>query len=139
MSYAIWMYLIYLAASLTATVYVGRTLYRHGRVFLIDAMRGNVLLADSVNRLLLVGFYLINLGYVTVALRYGTKPASAVEGIETFSTKIGVVLLVLGAMHFFNVFVLSRVRRRGQRTESGWIDVADPVEKFGNNEPLELA
>ena len=112
MQYALWMYLAYLAVSVAVTRYVGRTLFHNGRVFLVDAMRGNEVLADSINRLLLVGFYLINVGYVTVALRFGTKPTSIVEGVESFSTKIGVVLLVLGAMHFFNIYVLSRVRRR---------------------------
>ena len=112
MQYALWMYLAYLVVSVTVTVYVGRTLFHNGRVFLVDAMRGNEILADSINRLLLVGFYLINVGYVTVALRYGAKPTTMVEGVETFSTKIGIVLLVLGAMHFFNVYVLSRVRQR---------------------------
>lgn len=118
MQYAMWMYVAYLAVSVLVTVYVGRSLFRNGRVFLVDAMRGNETLADSINQLLLVGFYLINIGYVTTALRYGAKPTTSVEVIETFSTKIGIVLLVLGAMHLFNVFVLSRVRHRGCRPET---------------------
>jgi hypothetical protein len=60
-----------------------------------------------------VGFYLINIGYVTLALKYGAAAANAQQALETLSTKVGLVLLVLGAMHFFNLAVFSRMRKRG--------------------------
>lgn len=94
------------------TVWVARTLFRNGRVFLVDVFRGKTDLADSVNHLLVVGFYLINLGYVTLALKLGYEVSSARGSIEALSTKVGQVLLVLGIMHFFNLFVFSRIRRR---------------------------
>ena len=105
-------YVLYLIVSVGVTIWVARTLFNHGRVFLVDSFLGNDQLADSVNRLLVVGFYLINIGYVSLALKYGTRPASLDEMIETLSTKLGVVMLVLGAMHFFNLFVFSGMRRR---------------------------
>lgn len=111
----VWTYGAYLVVSVALTVWVGRTLYKNGRLFLIDAMSGNDKLADSVNHLLLVGFYLINIGFVSVALKLGGKAQDAVTAIEYLSTKLGAVLLILGAMHFFNLFVLSRMRRRGLR------------------------
>jgi hypothetical protein len=111
----VWTYGIYLAISVALTIWVGRTLYKNGRVFLIDALGGNAGLADSVNHLLLVGFYLINAGFVALALKYGDPVHEVQSAIEYLSTKIGIVLLVLGAMHFFNLFVLSRWRRRALR------------------------
>jgi len=110
--YTVATYGVYLATSIALTVWVAATLHRNGRIFLVDTFNGNEKLADSVNHLLVVGFYLINIGYVTLALKYGQKPASLREAIEFFSTKIGLVILVLGAMHFFNLFVFSRMRRR---------------------------
>jgi hypothetical protein len=104
-------YLSYLAVSLTVTVWVARTLHRSGRVFLIDAFHGNVPLADSVNQLLVVGFYLINAGYIGLALKTADPLASFREAIELESSKIGMVLLILGGMHFFNMFVLAKMRR----------------------------
>lgn len=108
----VWAYLAYLAASIGLTVWVAHTLHKNGRIFLVDTFGGHEKLADSVNHLLVVGFYLINVGFVSLALKYGTKPQSGVEGIEFFSTKMGLVLLVLGAMHFFNLFVFARMRKR---------------------------
>jgi cytochrome c biogenesis protein CcdA len=107
-------YLSYLAISIALTVWVARTLHKSGRVFLVDAFHGNAELADSVNHLLVVGFYLINVGYIAVALKTTDALTTAREGIELESGKIGIVLLILGAMHFFNIFVLSRMRARAR-------------------------
>ncbi len=111
--YAAATHILYLAASIAVTVAVARTLFKSGRVFLVDAFGGNEALADSVNHLLVVGFYLINVGYVTLALKYGEKPGDLVGAIEFLSTKLGLVLVVLGVMHFFNLLVFSQIRRRG--------------------------
>jgi hypothetical protein len=105
-------YLIYLAVSIGVTIWVARTLHRNGRIFLVDSFLGNEALADSVNHLLVVGFYLINIGYVSLALKHGEKPVDAEGAIEVLSHKIGIVLLVLGAMHFFNIKIFSGMRRR---------------------------
>jgi hypothetical protein len=110
--YTVAAYAVYLLCSVTLTVWVARTLHRNGRVFLVDAFHGNESLADSVNHLLVVGFYLINVGYVALALKYGDKPWDLQTAVEFFSTKIGLVLLVLGGMHFFNLHVFSRMRKR---------------------------
>jgi len=112
MTIGITTYLIYLAVSIALTIWVARTLHKNGRVFLVDVFHGNEALADSVNHLLVVGFYLINFGYVSLALKLGYDVATPQEGIEALSVKVGMVLLVLGAMHFFNLFIFSRMRRR---------------------------
>jgi hypothetical protein len=111
-------YLIYLAISIALTIWVAHTLHKSGRIFLVDVFHGNEALADSVNHLLVVGFYLINFGYVSLALKLGYTVANAQEGIEALSVKVGMVLLVLGAMHFFNLFIFSRMRRRTTRRSS---------------------
>ena len=105
-------YLVYLAISIGLTIWVARTLHKNGRVFLVDVFHGNEALADSVNHLLVVGFYLINFGYVSMALKLGYVVATAEQAIEALSVKIGMVLIVLGGMHFFNLFIFSRMRRR---------------------------
>jgi len=110
--YIVVSYLIYLAVSLAVTVWVAASLHKNGRVFLIDAFQGKEKLADSVNHLLVVGFYLINIGYVTLALRTDQQVDSTRQAIEVISEKIGVVLLVLGTMHFLNIYIFNRLRQR---------------------------
>ena len=111
--YIIVCYVAYLALSLAATIWVAQTLQRNGRSFLIDAFHGNRELADSVNHLLVVGFYLINVGYVALALRTSDQVETARSTIELVCDKLGLVLIVLGVMHFFNLYVFNRLRKRG--------------------------
>ncbi len=105
-------YSAYFLISLGMTIWVARTLHKNGRLFLLEAFAGNQGLADSVNHLLLVGFYLINIGFILLFLRVGPKPADVVEGVEYISTKLGIVILVLGGMHFYNMFNFSRMRKK---------------------------
>lgn len=105
-------YLAYLFISVALTVWVARTLHKNGRIFLIDSFLGNAALADSVNHLLVVGFYLVNIGFVSLALKHGERAADTESALEILSTKVGLVLVVLGAMHFLNLYVFARLRRR---------------------------
>jgi len=111
--YIVTAYLTYLLVTIAVTVWVGTALRRNGRIFLIDAFHGDSELADSVNYLLVVGFYLVNLGFVTLALRSTADLQNARQAIELISDKIGAALLVLGIMHFLNLYIFNRLRRRG--------------------------
>lgn len=105
-------YVLYLIVALSLTVWVARTLFQNGRLFLVDCFHGNESLADSVNRLLVMGFYLINFGFVALYLRLADEVRDVRGVFEALSGKLGVVLLVLGAMHFFNLLVFTKVRKR---------------------------
>ncbi|GLF97697.1 hypothetical protein [Streptomyces yaizuensis] len=126
-------YVVYLLISVALTVWVARTLSKNGRVFLSDVMRGDEKLADAVNHLLVVGFYLVNLGFVVLYLRGDGYVETVIDLFDALSLKLGVVLLALGAMHLCNVYVLSRIRRRRMMEREltppvppqGWTRVAD--------------
>ncbi len=125
--YVVGCYLSYLVICLTITVWVARTLHKNGRVFLVDAFHGNAELADSVNHLLVVGFYLINIGYIALVLR-ATENLNTLRGaIELVSDKVGLVLMVLGCMHFFNLFVFSRIRKRSRAGVSSGLPVSHAI------------
>ena len=111
--YIVISYAGYLVVSLALTVWVAATLRRHGRVVLVDALQGNAKLADTVNHLHLMCFYLISTGYVVLTLRINTPLNSARDVIEMLRDKIGWVLLVLGLAYFFNLYLLHRLRKRG--------------------------
>jgi hypothetical protein len=110
--FVMYAYLAYLVLSIGITVWVARTLHTNGRLFLVDAFHGQEALADSVNRLLVVGFYLINLGWMIGSLRTYQSLDNARVTLEFLSDKIGTVLFVLGVMHFFNLYLFNRFRRR---------------------------
>lgn len=103
-------YVIYIAVSIFLTVWVGRTLFRNGRPFLVSVFKEDGL-ADSVNRLLVVGFYLVNFGAAALLINAGGAPGSVADMVQETVTRVGVVLLVLGFMHFNNMLVLRMIRR----------------------------
>jgi hypothetical protein len=113
--YMVAAYLTYLVLSVGMTVWVARTLYRNGAVFLLETFLGKERLAEAVNHLLVVGFYLINVGYVTLALRTAERVYTLQSLIEVVSEKLGYVLVVLGGMHFLNLYIFSRLQRAGTR------------------------
>jgi len=110
-------YIIYLAISIALTIWVARTLFKHGRIFLVEVFAGNEPIADSVNHLLVVGFYLINLGFIAFFLKSEASVPNTKAAIELLSTKIGVVVLVLGCMHFLNLGVFAKVRGQQLRRQ----------------------
>ncbi|MDI5967473.1 hypothetical protein [Streptantibioticus silvisoli] len=112
-------YIVYLPASVAVTVWVARVLSRNGRVFLADVFRGDDLLADSVNQLLVVGFYLVNLGFIGLWMKTGDNLHQVRGVFESVSVKLGTVLLVVGVLHMANVFVLNALRRRGLAEQHG--------------------
>jgi hypothetical protein len=114
MTWTVATYVAYLFTAVPITVWVASTLSRNGRVFLADVFHGEDGLADAVNTLLVVGFYLVNLGFVMLYLRSGGTIVDLTGLVETLSVKIGVVMLVLGVIHFVNVMVFSSMRRKGR-------------------------
>ncbi|MBA3780303.1 MAG: hypothetical protein H0X12_00390 [Nocardioides sp.] len=114
MDWTVGAYLAYLAVTIPLVVWVARTLSRHGKVFLADVFAGNDTLAEAVNTLLVVGFYLLNLGFVSLYLRIDAPVPDLGGLVETLSVKVGVVTLTLGALHFVNVYVFNAIRRRSR-------------------------
>src|SRR3954447_741565 len=115
MSYIVGSYLVYIAVSIVLTVWVAHALSRSGWVFLADVFEGNPDVAEAVNRLLVVGFYLINLGFILLALKTTKDLATFRSAIELLSVKLGLVLLILGVLHLVNMAILHAVRQGRQR------------------------
>ena len=107
-------YLAYSAVSVGLTIWLARTLSKNGEVFLEDVFADNPRMVKAVNQLLVVGFYLVNLGYALITLKAGSHYLGQVEAIETLASKLGALLLALAAMHFGNLYLFHRMRRRAQ-------------------------
>ena len=112
MNNIIWLYLSYTIITVAITIWVAHNLFKNGKVFLIDIFHGNKDLADAVNNLLLVGFYLVNIGYAVRTLTVAEKIDDVRILIEVLSLKIGTIILILGGMHFGNMFIFFRLRKR---------------------------
>ena len=112
MNYILVLYTVYLIVTIILTVWVAHTLFKNGQVFLIDIFHGNKELSDAVNNLLWVGFYLVNIGYAVYTLRTADQVLDARVLVEVLSLKLGAIILILGCMHFMNMFIFFRLRKR---------------------------
>ena len=107
-------YFAYAGVSVGLTIWLARTLSKSGEVFLDDVFVDNPRMAPAVNRLLVVGFYLLNLGYAFVTLKAGVDTLTPVQAMETLAAKLGALLFSLGVIHFGNMYLFHRIRRRSQ-------------------------
>lgn len=114
-------YLIYLPVVIGLTLYVARTLFRNGRVFMLDIFKGKADIADATNKLFEVGFYLINIGFALRIMQvngfWGNDAYDTTqEMVEVLAGKIGGFAIYLGIMLFLNLFLFFRGRRKARQT-----------------------
>jgi hypothetical protein len=121
-------YLLYLLLAIPLTTWVARALHRYGQVFLNDVFLGNDQLAHAVNQLLVLGFYLLNLGYVALFMTSTGSVGTGRRVLEVLSTKVGAVAIVLGLVHFANVWAFNAFRRRAMtRAHAGALPPPAPA------------
>lgn len=117
-------YCIYLAIAITMTIWVAFTLSHNGKVYLVRCFGHDEELATSVNHLLVVGFYLVNFGFIALALSTAGEPQNIAEMMRFLGWYVGIATLVLGAMHFFN---MGAVTRHGRKV-ADWIHQQMPYD-----------
>ena len=105
-------YALYLAITIALTIWVAGTLSSNGEVFPIECFGHDGVLAKSTNHLLVVGFYLVNLGFILLTLQFGAEPQTVPEAIRFLSSKVGLAVVVLGGMHFFNMNAIAKFGRK---------------------------
>jgi hypothetical protein len=106
MNYNITAYISYLALMVFIIIYVGRYFYTNGRVFIIALLNGSVSLADQINKLLLVAYYLFNIGYTFLKLKQWQKVSSVEMFFSSLSVNMGILILILALTHYLNMFVI---------------------------------
>ena len=105
-------YLAYLVIAIAMTAWVARTLSTNGEIFLVDCFGHDTVLARSTNHLLVVGFYLVNIGFILLALQFGATPETMPQAIRFVATKVGLAVCVLGCWHFFNMHMIAQYGRK---------------------------
>lgn len=103
-------YVIYVVVSVSLVAWLARTLSRNGAIFL-EGVFADPRMAQAVNKLLVTGFYMLNLGYAALLLKARAAP-DAVAAFEVLGQKLGILLVTLAAVHFTNLWVFHLIRRR---------------------------
>lgn len=106
MNYNIPAYLIYLALMIFIIGYVGRLFYRNGRIFILRLFKDNAELTDHVNHILLVAYYLFNIGYAFFTLRLWENILTVQALISNISSNMGALIFMLAVMHYMNMGII---------------------------------
>lgn len=113
MESAILTFLLYILFAGNTTYFLGRSLYTHGEPFLASIFMDRPEIVQPLNKVLLIGFYLVNLGFVLLFLTQQKEKLSDFTAcIEFLSLKLGIVYLVLGCMHLLNIFIFITLEKK---------------------------
>jgi hypothetical protein len=110
-------YGIYLPIALFLTYYVSKTLFKNGKIFMLDIFKGREEIAEATNKLFETGFYLLNIGFALIILEMQLSNNSYQELIERLSYKIGGFSIYLGVMLFFNLYFFFRGKRKAKEAQ----------------------
>lgn len=99
-------YIIYIILTVFIIYHVGRMFHRNGRIFILQLHRGDTGTTDTINNILLVAYYLFNMGYAFLRLRLWERVSSPAQLIASVSNHIGVLILILAVTHYFNMLLI---------------------------------
>lgn len=101
-------YIIYLVLTAIIILYVGKLCYTNGNVFIQNLLKKNKILANQVNKVLLVGYYLLNIGYCSITIVFWDVIETRLKLIEIVSYKVSIIILIIAIMHYINIMMLKK-------------------------------
>jgi hypothetical protein len=105
-------YVLYLMITYLVTVHVGLVFYRNGRVYILQFFHGDAKLADFINKSLLTGYYLLNLGYAALMLRSWKTIHTWAELAAGIVSMTGRIMITLAVIHYLNMGAIWLAGRR---------------------------
>lgn len=105
-------YIIYLLLTFLITVKVGNVFYKNGRNYILSILKGDETITDAINKILLIGYYLLNLGYATVMLSFWKTITNFSMLVASVATMTGRIVLSLAIIHFVNMYVIFLIGKK---------------------------
>ena len=101
-------YLIYLSLTSIIIIKVGKLCYDNGNIFVSQLIPNHEELCHQINKMLLIGYYLLNLGYCAMTIISWEKIQTINQLIEIIATKSALIILTIGFMHYINIILLTK-------------------------------
>lgn len=101
-------YIIYLSITSVIIIKVGKLCYDNGNLFVSQLIPNHEELCHQINKMLLIGYYLLNLGYCAMTLISWEKISTSNQLIEIIATKSAIIILIIGLMHYLNILLLTK-------------------------------
>jgi hypothetical protein len=106
MNYNVSAYIVYLIMTIFMIVFVGRLFYRNGHVFILSLMKDDSATTDHLNNILLVAYYLFNIGYAFMKLRFWQKVGNLEMLISSIANNMSVLIFILATTHYMNMLLI---------------------------------
>jgi hypothetical protein len=101
-------YAIYLLITIFIIVKVGRICYQNGNIYVAQLIPDHIDLCHKINQVLLLGYYLMNIGYCAMTLISWEKIITFNQLIEVIAFKSAIIIGTIAFMHYGNIFVLTK-------------------------------
>ncbi len=106
MNYNILSYIIYGIITIYIIYWVGKLFYRNGRIFILQVFRNDAATTDTTNNILLMAYYLFNIGYAVIQFSFWEKVTGISSMISSVSAKTGILVTILAITHYFNLTLI---------------------------------
>jgi len=101
-------YFIYLSITILIILKVGKICYENGNIFVSELIPNHADLCQKINQILLLGYYLLNIGYCAMNLISWEKILSINQLIEVIALKTAIIIFIISLMHYTNIIILTK-------------------------------
>jgi len=101
-------YLIYLSITIFIILKVGKICYKNGNIYVAELIPNHADICQKINQVLLLGYYLLNIGYCAMTLISWQKITSSPQLIETIGIKSAIIIFIISLLHYFNIIILTK-------------------------------
>ncbi|WP_410503669.1 hypothetical protein [Flavobacterium sp. HTF] len=101
-------YFIYLGITIFIIIRVGKICYQNGNIYVAELIPNHAEICQKINQVLLLAYYLLNMGYCAMTLISWQKILSAAQLIETIGVRTAIIIFIISILHYLNIFILTR-------------------------------
>ena len=101
-------YFIYLSITIYIILKVGKICYKNGNVYVSELLPNHQDLCQKINQVLLLAYYLLNIGYCAMTLISWRKIVSTTQLIETIGTKTAIIIFTISFLHYLNIVIITK-------------------------------
>lgn len=105
-------YFIYLLITINMIIVIGKICYTNGNKFVLEIIPNNKKLCIQINKILLTGYYLLNIGYCASTLINWNRVKNMVQLVEIITSKTAIIIAILGILHYSNIYVITNYLKK---------------------------
>jgi hypothetical protein len=104
-------YILYILISSLLVIYVGNFCYKNGQVYILNYFPNDTNLGNSINKLLRIAYYLLNIGLAIWTLHSIKNIKNTAAAILEITQRLSFILLVIAALHFINIYTVYLIHK----------------------------